>query len=183
MERTFDAVAPIYEKLRPGYCPQLYQMIFDYSGVGSDSNVMEIGIGGGQAAPPFLQMGCRLTAVEIGENFSRLCREKFRAYPKFQMITGRFEDAELEEGAYDLIYAASAFHWIPEEVGYSKVFPYCALAAPLPGLPIIPSAAKGIQPFAKKWTGFMSGIITVIIRNRRKSLWNIRRKRRNAAPQ
>lgn len=122
MERTFDAVAPIYEKLRPGYCPQLYQMIFDYSGVDAASNVMEIGIGGGQAAPPFLQTGCRLTAVELGENFSQLCKEKFRAYPKFQMITGRFEDADLEEGAYDLIYAASAFHWIPEEVGYSKVF-------------------------------------------------------------
>lgn len=24
--------------------------------------------------------------------------------------------------AYDLIYSASAFHWIPEEIGYTKVY-------------------------------------------------------------
>ena len=31
-------------------------------------------------------------------------------------------DAALEEGAYDLVYSASAFHWIPEEIGYPKVY-------------------------------------------------------------
>ena len=37
-------------------------------------------------------------------------------------MTGKFEDAALEEGAYDLVYSASAFHWIPEEIGYPKVY-------------------------------------------------------------
>lgn len=26
------------------------------------------------------------------------------------------------DGSYDLVYSASAFHWVPEEVGYPKVF-------------------------------------------------------------
>lgn len=34
----------------------------------------------------------------------------------------KFEDYECENGSCDLIYSASAFHWIPEEIGYSKVF-------------------------------------------------------------
>lgn len=121
-EWTFDTVASTYEKLRPGYCDELYKMIFDYSNINQSSSVVEVGIGGGQATLPFLKAGCSLTAVEIGENFSKLCKEKFSAYPRFDVITGRFEDVSFEDRAFDLVYSASAFHWIPEEIGYSKVF-------------------------------------------------------------
>ncbi len=121
LEWTFDTVASTYERLRPGYAEALYRAIFDYIPIGKCSKVVEIGIGGGQATPPILQTGCELTAVEYGENFSALCREKFRDYPGFSALTGKFEDVELENGAFDLIYSASAFHWIPEEIGYPKV--------------------------------------------------------------
>ena len=121
-EQLFDTVASTYEKLRPGYCDELYKMIFDYSKVNQTSNVVEVGIGGGQATLPFLKAGCLLTAVEVGENFSKLCKEKFSAYPNFDVITSRFEDVRFEDGTYDLVYSASAFHWVPEEIGYSKVF-------------------------------------------------------------
>lgn len=122
LEWTFDTVAPIYEKLRPGYVDELYQTIFDYIPIHESSNVIEIGIGSGQATLPVLKTGCKFTAVEYGENFSKLCREKFRDYPNFSVITEKFENVELENEAYDLVFSASAFHWIPEEAGYSKVF-------------------------------------------------------------
>ena len=122
LEWTFDTVASTYEKLRPSYCDELYKAVFDYVHINQASNVVEVGIGGGQATLPFLKTGCSLTAVEIGENFSRLCKEKFGAYPKFDVITSRFEDVRFEDGAYDLVYSASAFHWVAEEIGYSKVF-------------------------------------------------------------
>lgn len=122
LEWTFDTVASTYEKFRPGYVPELYQKIFDSIPLSPAANALEIGIGGGQATLPILQTGCRLTAVEYGPRFSRLCREKFRDYPNFSVITGKFEETPLEEGQYDLIYSASAFHWIPEKIGYEKVF-------------------------------------------------------------
>lgn len=122
LERTFDTVASTYEKLRPGYVDELYQMLFDYISLHATSKVMEIGIGGGQATLPILQTGCELTAVEYGAHFSSLCREKFKDYPKFFVITGKFEDAKFEESTFDLIFSASAFHWVPEEIGYPKVF-------------------------------------------------------------
>ncbi len=122
LEWTFDAVASTYEKLRPGYCDELYKTIFDYVNINHSSKVVEVGIGGGQGTLPFLKTGCSLTAIEIGENFSNLCKEKFREYPKFNIITSRFEDVEFDKGAYDLVYSASAFHWVSEQVGYSKVF-------------------------------------------------------------
>ncbi|MBQ8763784.1 MAG: class I SAM-dependent methyltransferase [Clostridia bacterium] len=118
---TFDTVADTYEKLRPGYVDELYQTIFDYAPINNTSRVVEIGIGGGQATLPFLETGCNLIAVDYGKNFCELCREKFKGYPNFSAVSGKFEDVELN-GEYDLIYSASAFHWIPEEIGYKKVF-------------------------------------------------------------
>ena len=122
LEWTFDTVASTYEKLRPGYNDELYKTIFDYIPVDKSSNVVEIGIGGGQATLPVLKTGCKLTAVEYGEQFSALCRDKFKDYPDFNVITNKFENVDFENNAYDLVYSASAFHWIPEEIGYKKVF-------------------------------------------------------------
>lgn len=118
---TFDTVASTYEKLRPGYVDELYQTIFDYTPINSTSRIVEIGTGGGQATLPFLKTGCELTSIDYGENFCEICREKFKEYPSFSAVSGRFEDVELN-GEYDLIYSASAFHWIPEEIGYKKVY-------------------------------------------------------------
>ena len=122
LEWTFDTVASIYEKLRPGYVEELYRTIFDYISIDERSCVVEVGSGGGQATGPILEKGCRLTAVEYGEKFSKLLKEKFKDYPGFSVITGKFEDTELDENAYDLVFSASAFHWVPEQIGYEKVF-------------------------------------------------------------
>ena len=122
LEWTFDTVAGKYEKIRPGYTDELYKMIFDYITLDNTSRVVEVGIGGGQATLPILQTGCALTAVEYGENFSKLCEEKFKEYNKFSVITDKFENVCFPDSTYDLVYSASAFHWVPEEIGYAKVF-------------------------------------------------------------
>lgn len=122
LEWTFDTVASTYEKLRPGYCEDLYKMLFNYIAINESSNVVEIGIGGGQATLPVLNTGCNLTAVEYGEQFSTLCRDKFKSYPNFSVVTKKFENTNFEDDSYDLVYSASAFHWVPEEIGYKKVF-------------------------------------------------------------
>ncbi len=122
LEWTFDTVASTYEKLRPGYVKELYQTLFNYIPVNENSNVVEVGSGGGQATAPILTTGCRLTAVEYGEQFSELLKEKFKEFQKFSVITGKFEDTVFEDNAFDLVFSASAFHWVPEKIGYEKVF-------------------------------------------------------------
>ncbi len=122
LEWTFDTVASTYEKFRPGYTDDLYKMLFDYIALDESSHVVEVGIGGGQATLPILQTGCSLTAVEYGENFSKLCEKKFEEYKNFSVITRKFEDVAFPDSQYELVYSASAFHWVPEDVGYSKVY-------------------------------------------------------------
>lgn len=122
LECTFNTEAQKYEKMRPGYVPELYEDIFNYISIDKLSNVVEIGIGGGQATLPILKTGCKLTAVEYGDNLAELCRQKFKKFPNFSAITAKFEDFKYDNDTYDLIYSASAFHWIPEETGYTRVF-------------------------------------------------------------
>lgn len=122
LEWTFDTIATTYEKFRPGYTDDLYKMLFDYIAIDKSSCVVEVGIGGGQATLPILKTGCSLTAVEFGENFSKLCQKKFEEYKNFSVITEKFENVSLPNSQYDLVYSASAFHWIPENIGYSKVY-------------------------------------------------------------
>lgn len=110
LEWTFDTVASVYEKFRPGYPEELYKMIFGHIALDESCHAVEVGIGGGQATLPFLKTGCKLTAVEYGEQFSELCREKFKEYPDFSVITSRFEDVDFSDDTYDLVYSASAFH-------------------------------------------------------------------------
>jgi len=119
---TFDTAAGSYDRYRPGYPEELYRAISGYIPIDSRSRVLEVGIGTGQATLPVLRTGCALTAVECGESLARKCREKFSGYRDFNVLTGRFEDVSLQDGEYDLVMSATAFHWIPEQIGYQKVF-------------------------------------------------------------
>lgn len=118
---TFNTQAERYERMRPGYVPELYEEIFRHVPLDESSTAVEVGIGGGQATLPILQTGCRVTAVESGDQLAELCRHKFRDYPNFEAVTCKFEDYPAREASCDLVFSASAFHWIPEEIGYPKV--------------------------------------------------------------
>lgn len=119
---TFNTVAAEYDKWREEYVPELFKDIFSYKQINESSNVLEIGIGTGQATKPVLETGCSLRAVEPGAELSKFCREKFKDYPRLSVITLPFEGYKDLKESYDLIFSASAFHWIGEGIGYSKAF-------------------------------------------------------------
>ena len=51
-----------------------------------------------------------------------MLKDKFNEYQKFSVITGKFEDTVFEDNTFDLVFSATAFHWVPEKIGYEKVF-------------------------------------------------------------
>ena len=110
-----------YDKWRPTYCDELFNDILNYSQVEYGKKVIEIGIGTGQATKPFLDKGCKLTAVELGKDLADYTKIKFQEYENFRVHNSAFEDFECQNESIDLIYSATAFHWIPEEKGYPKV--------------------------------------------------------------
>ena len=111
-----------YDKWRPSYVPELFKEIIQYSSINEMKHALEIGIGTGQASLPFLQTKCKLTAIDIGDKLVEYSRKKFDSFSNFQVINSDFESFCAENNTFDLIYSATAFHWISEEVGYEKSF-------------------------------------------------------------
>lgn len=120
--RSFNEDAANYDKWRPGYPDGVFEEVVRYSGIGPGKRALEIGIGTGQATGPILKTGCAVTAVELGENLAAYVKEKFRESMNLTVQNLPFEDFEEPDGSFDLIYSATAFHWIPEEIGFPKVF-------------------------------------------------------------
>lgn len=121
LRQTFNADEYNYDKTRPDYPIELFEDVFNYSNLYADRDVLEIGIGTGQATLPFLQKGCNLTAVELGDRLARYCKQKFSSFDNFNIINSDFLKADLPEKYFDLIFSATAFHWIPKESGYAKI--------------------------------------------------------------
>ncbi|HBZ41606.1 MAG: methyltransferase [Firmicutes bacterium GWF2_51_9] len=117
----FNENADNYDEFRPTYPDELFSDIINYSGIGNTSKVLEIGIGTGQATPPILETGCHVTAIELGDSLAKFTKEKFGAYNNIEIINIDFMEYTLEEDRFDLIYCATAFHWLPREEGYRKV--------------------------------------------------------------
>ncbi|MCG8483913.1 MAG: class I SAM-dependent methyltransferase [Clostridia bacterium] len=118
----FDDIVANYDKIRPEYPNKLFKAVIEYCGHGENKKAVEIGAGTGKATTPFLNAGYDVTAVEISNNMSKFLLEKFAEYKNFVVITSTFEEVLLEENSYDLIYAASAFHWVDAEIGCPKAF-------------------------------------------------------------
>jgi len=117
----FDDIVVNYDKVRWDYPAELFADIFEYSGK-EHKTALEIGAGTGKATAPILNAGYNVTAVEMGVNMSEFILEKFKGYTNFNVITSTFEDVALQDDSYDLIYAASAFHWVDAPIGCPKVY-------------------------------------------------------------
>jgi len=118
----FNEDAANYDKWRPRYCDELFLDIIRYSRLDTEKHVVEIGCGTGQATEPILKTGCSVTAIELGEKLALFAHTKFESYRKFKVFNVAFEDFKYEHDSVDLVYSATAFHWIPKEIGYPKCF-------------------------------------------------------------
>ncbi|MBW4593112.1 MAG: class I SAM-dependent methyltransferase [Brasilonema angustatum HA4187-MV1] len=120
LRTTFDRVALLYDQARPGYPEELFDAVVSVSGIPPDGRILEIGCGTGLATVPFARRGYRLLCIELGENLAAVARHKLAAYPLVKVQTGAFEDWSPQTGAFDLVIAATAFHWLDPKIAYQK---------------------------------------------------------------
>lgn len=120
LRRTFNSNAELYNKIRPNYPDDLFSKLVAETGLDSQSNLLEIGPGTGQATKPLAKRGFRITAIELGPELAEKAKRELSLYSNVDIITGGFEDIELESESYDLVYSATAFHWIKPEFKFNK---------------------------------------------------------------
>jgi SAM-dependent methyltransferase len=117
---TFDEAAELYDRTRPGYPAALFEDLARLAGVGPGCRVLEVGPGTGQATVPLAERGCRIVAVELGEHLAAVARRRLARFPAVQVVTAAFEDWPLPAEPFDLVLAATAFHWIDPAVRVAK---------------------------------------------------------------
>jgi len=118
---TFDAVANLYEEIRPGIPDQTVQDIIVLSGIPANGRIIEIGCGPGNATLSFARRGYEMLCLELGVHLAELAAKNCQHYPKVKIRNIAFEDWPLQERAFDLALSVEAFHWIPPEIGFPKV--------------------------------------------------------------
>jgi len=117
---SFDANPGLYERTRPGYPAELFDDLERLARLRSDNRVLEIGPGTGQATLPLAERGLAVTAVELSPRMARRCRRNLSGHPRVEVLATGFESWPVEESAYDLVFAASAFHWLPARIAYPR---------------------------------------------------------------
>ncbi len=118
---TFNSDPDNYDLFRQTYTAELFTDLIKLSKLKKETQILEIGIGTGQATKAFLDYKCDVTAIEIGSELTKFTQNKFSEYKNLSIINDDFEKVKLEEDTYELIYSASAFHWIPLDFGMKKV--------------------------------------------------------------
>ena len=120
LRTTFNEDAERYHRYRPRYPQALLDKLIQDTGISFSSQLLEIGPGTGQATEPLAKDGYSITAVELGPELADKARGALANYPKVNVITGSYEDVELPDSYFDLIYSATAFHWIDPKVRFKK---------------------------------------------------------------
>ena len=115
--RSFGSVAVAYERYRPGYPPELVDLVLGYAGR-PVAAALEVGAGTGKATRVFAARGIAVTATDPD---AAMLAELRRHVPStVEVVTAAFEELPLV-AAYDLVYAAASFHWTDPRDRWARV--------------------------------------------------------------
>ena len=118
--KVFDTIPERFDKYRPRYSAELFADLIQYTKIGPDKTVLEIGPGTGQATDPILETGCEYHAIELGEHLFTKMKEKYDRYPNFHIVNDDFITYDFGDQKFDMIYSAATIQWIPEEIAFVK---------------------------------------------------------------
>jgi SAM-dependent methyltransferase len=119
LRRTFNEDAERYDRARPRYPKQMFDDLAA-AAVTPGARVLEIGCGTGQATVALAERGYRILAVELGAEMAMVARRNLARFDSVEVVTAAFEDWPLPDEPFDVVFSATAFHWVDPAVRVSK---------------------------------------------------------------
>jgi SAM-dependent methyltransferase len=115
----FAQVAEAYDRLRPRYPAAMFDELARMTGIGPGSRVLEIGAGTGIATRDLARRKYDITAIEPGLAMAAIARSHL---PRVRFDIATFEQwSDAYEGdRFDLVFSATAFHWLDGETRYAR---------------------------------------------------------------
>ena len=118
--RVFNEVPELYDRVRPTYPDQLFTDLVAITDLNEWSSVLEVGCGTGQATRSLAALGCSVIAVESGADMAALARQRLTSFHNVEVETSRFEEWDDGGRRFDVLVAASAWHWVEPSVGWRR---------------------------------------------------------------
>ncbi|MEV4703324.1 class I SAM-dependent methyltransferase [Actinoplanes sp. NPDC049316] len=118
LRETFDEDAGRYDRIRPGYPARMFDDLA--AAVPRRARMLEIGCGTGQATVPLAERGYDIVAVELGARMAAVARRNLAGFASVRVVTAAFEDWPLPAEPFDVVFCATAFHWIDPAVRVTK---------------------------------------------------------------
>ncbi len=124
---TFDQVAGLYDQARAGYPQALYDDLMVVANLAAGDAVLEVGCGTGKATEDLARRGLRVVALDPGPVMIAAAQRRVASFADLRFVETTFEAWPVEAGAFRLVAAAQAWHWIAPDIRFRKAFD--ALAA------------------------------------------------------
>lgn len=118
---TFDRAAELYQSARPDYPDGLFDRLLAVTGLRPGARLLEVGCATGKATLPLARRGYRITCVEPGAALVAVARRGLAGLD-VEIVPGRFEDVPAAGTVepFDLVYAATAWHWVDPAHRYAR---------------------------------------------------------------
>lgn len=120
----YDTVAEAYDCTRPRYPAEILARMQEIAQIQPNKSVLEIGAGPGIASIELAELGANTICLEPSLSAYELGRSKCATYPNVEFVNTTFEDWALDDEVppilrdrqFDVVVAATSFHWITPEV-------------------------------------------------------------------
>jgi SAM-dependent methyltransferase len=112
LAQSFGAEADRYDRARPGYPAALAERIV---AAAPGREVLDVGIGTGKSALPFLAAGCDVVGVDADDRMAQVARQR-----GVETEVAKFEDWDPAGRTFALVIAGQAWHWVEPVAGAAK---------------------------------------------------------------
>ena len=119
LRRTFDSTAERYDAARPEYPDELFDDLVELAGLEPGARLLEVGCATGKATRPLLARDFSVVCVALGAQLAEKARRDLAGLP-VEIHVEPFESWDGELGSFDLVYAATAWHWVDPDVRYRR---------------------------------------------------------------
>jgi SAM-dependent methyltransferase len=113
---VFGEVAEQYDAARPGYPDEVFDLVLEFGALQPGDAALEIGAGTGKATTGFVARGLDVHALEPSPGMAALLRTK-----GVTVEETKFDDWAPRAGAFRLVCAAQAWHWVGGEDRCARV--------------------------------------------------------------
>lgn len=119
---SFDRAAEYYDATRgyaPGSAEGIRDAIVAYTGLGNDARMLELGVGTGRIALPFIRAGYDFTGIDLSQAMmdrllAQLAPDPARARYRFELRQGDVSALPFADAAFDLVLSVHVVHLVDD---------------------------------------------------------------------